>query len=62
MYFQGFYIFKDVTDKLLKCAGIAYPWDATQFTPNLTGITPHVTLMDDMEGMSRKSDALRAEI
>ena len=53
---------KCVPDEFLKCVRIAYPWDATKFTPNITGIPPHVTLMDDMERMRRNYDALRAEI
>ena len=60
--FRDYEFLKDVTDKLLKLSRIAYPWDATKFNPNITGIPPHVTLMDDMERMRRNSDALRAEI
>ena len=41
---------------------IAYPWDATKSTPTFTGVSSHVTLMDDMEGLRRKFDALREDI
>ena len=55
-----YYVFlKDVTDELLKCMRIAYPWDATKFTPKFTGAQPHVMLMDEMEGLRHNFYALR---
>ena len=41
---------------------IAYPYDATKFTPNFTGISPHVTLMTEMDLLRHKFYALIAEI
>ena len=49
---------KDVTDKLLKFTMIEYPWNATKFTPKFTGITHHVMLLDDMEGLRDTFDTL----
>ena len=60
--FRASAFFKGVTDKLLKCLRIAYPWDATKFTPKLIGIPPHVMLMADMGILRCKFDALRADI
>ena len=41
---------------------IAYSGDATEFTPNFNRIPPHVMLMDEMEGLRYKFDALRLDI
>ena len=60
--FRDSAFYKDVSYKLLKFARIEYPRDATKFTPNFNGITPHVTLMDYTEVLRCKVDALRAEI
>ena len=59
---RDFEFLNNVPDKFLKCERISYPWYATKFTPKFNGITPHVTLVAEMEGLGRKFDALRADI
>ena len=56
--FRASEFFKDVYDVFPKFARIVYPWDATEFTPNSTGIPSHVMLMSEIEGPRLKFDAL----
>ena len=49
-------------DESLKCSRVAHPWYETKFTPKFTGITLHVTLIADKEGLRHKYDVFRAEI
>ena len=56
--FRDYDFLKCVPDTLLKLARIACPCDATKFI----GIPPYVTLIDDMERLRHKFNALRADI
>ena len=60
--FRSYGFLKGVPDKFFNFLRITYPWYATKFSPKLTGITPHMKLMDDMEGLRHKFDSLRAGI
>eukprot|EP00957_Ditylum_brightwellii_P190490 14499754-Ditylum_brightwellii.AAC.1 len=35
-------------------ACVKYPWNATSYTPNFTGIPPHIMLMSELEKMKAK--------
>ena len=54
--------FKGNLNEIPKFARIVYPWDATKFIPNSTGIPSHVTLMADMEQLRCKFDSLIFDI
>jgi hypothetical protein len=41
---------------------IRYPWDATQYTPNATGVPPHVTLLAEMEQLRREFREMQASL
>ena len=38
-------LFKDIPNDILKCVKVAYPWDATEYTPTFTGVPPHVLMI-----------------
>ena len=37
-----------------KCAVVAFPWNATKYTPFFTGIPPHVMMMTELESLRLK--------
>ena len=55
-------IFRDIPDKFLNIARIAYPWDSTADTPKITGVPPHVLLMAEIEDLKIKFEALQIRI
>ena len=55
-------IFRDIPDKFLNIARIAYPWDSTADTPKITGVPPHVLLMAEIEDLKIKFQALQVQI
>ena len=60
--FRASALFRDIPQKILDCAVIAYPWNSTEFTPKITGVPPHVLLMSKMENLLIKFDKMRGDI
>ena len=54
--------FKDVPNDILECAQVRCPWNKTIFTPNATGVPPHVLVMAEFEELKEKFDKLRTGI
>ena len=55
-------IFRDIPDKFLNIARVAYPWDTTADTPKITGVPQHVLLMAEIEDLKIKFEALQIRI
>ena len=47
-------LFQQCKDTWIQIAVVKYPWDATEETPKLTGIPPHVALLAKLENLSRQ--------
>ena len=60
--FRASALFRDIPQEILDCAVIAYPWNATEFTPIITGVPPHVLLMLKMENLLMKFEKMRGDI
>ena len=60
--FRASALFRDIPQEILDCAVIAYPWNATEFTPIITGVPPHVLLMSKMENLLMKFEKIRGDI
>ena len=59
---RGSMFFKNVPSKFLTVSVVKYPWNATSETPPLTGIPPHVVLLNDMEKASQQLSSLRQQL
>ena len=53
---------KDISSEFTELSKILYPWNNTEYTPKITGVTPHVLLMDEMEVLKAKFDNLWLDI
>ena len=49
--FRASALFRDIPQEIINCAVITYPWNATEFTPKITGVPPRVLLMLKMENI-----------
>ena len=60
--FRASLFYRDIPDEFLQVARVAFPWDATEDTPKLTGVPPHVVLMAEIEDLKNKFQGLQATI
>jgi hypothetical protein len=55
-------LFRDIPPTILELACIAYPWNKTNDTPQLTGIPPHILALAEMEELKREIMSLESKI
>ena len=55
-------IFQQITDEHVKIARIAFPWDSTRYTPQLTGLPPHSLLLAKMKDVTKMVSRLKEEL
>jgi len=54
-------LFQQCKATWIQIAVVKYPWDATDETPKLTGIPPHVALLAKLENLSRQMAKFKEE-
>ena len=60
--FRASVFFRNIPQEIIDCATIAYPWNMTRYTPKITGVPPHVLLMNKMEELLQKFEGIRGDI
>lgn len=55
-------LFINVPDKFLQYSRVASPWTISKYSPRLTGIPPHVSLMAEMKGLKDVCINMRSAI
>ena len=60
--FRASPFFIDIPQEFLECAKTVNPWEATKFSPKMTGVPPHIIIMAKMEELMLKFNALRVNL
>jgi hypothetical protein len=47
-------LFRDIPKSIIEVAQIAYPWNKSDDTPELSGVPPHVLALAEMEGLKQE--------
>ena len=47
-------LFRDIPKSIIEVARIAYPWNKSDDTPQLSGVPPHVLALAEMEGLKQE--------
>ena len=48
--FRAYQIFRDVPSDVMSLAQISHPCNSKEYTPDFTGIPPHILIMSEIEG------------
>lgn len=60
--FRASALFRNIPQEIIDCATIAYPWNITRYTPKITGVPPHVLLINKMKELLQKFEGIRGDI
>ena len=55
-------IFIDIPSDIMLLARIAHTWNSTEYTPEFTGIPPHIIIMSYIEGLKHEIKSLKGTI
>ena len=47
-------LFRDIPKSIIEVARIAYPWNKSEDTPQMSGVPPHVLALAEMEGLKQE--------